>query len=147
MLLKPHHHSECGSNDSEPGCHHHDVCFQDEDEEDDSQAHLNLLICVVIMVVVMAVGTAMLLSMQKIFENHADNAPPPLASSESTSLIGSVRLFDSRFLHPKDFSSWLKFDKAKPKPPDPIQAQTKMEAKKQQATTTTQADETTQQTL
>ena len=93
-----------------------------------SGGNLKLLIFLVVAVVVVAVGSAMMLSMQKIFQNHSSveytstykSARAHQAGYHVVGLVGSVRLFDSTPqrvpqqqlsskppIHPKDLSAKL----------------------------------------
>ena len=90
------------------------IDFFDEDDEDTmseeyvSTLKLNVLVGLVVLLVVTAVGTAMLLSISKIWGNHQDNQWMHDADAGSHNYIEALARGDhDRFLHPKDLSSFL----------------------------------------
>ena len=98
----------------------HDL-FSDPDDTDSlpegymSSLKLNALIALIILLVVSAVGTAMLLSIAKIWGNHHDNiwlpegegSYPKLTSDLSDHMITYGGHDSNRLLHPKDLSTFL----------------------------------------
>lgn len=79
-------------------------------EEYVSTLKLNVLIGLVVLLVVSAVGTAMLLSISKIWGNHQDNvwmddSGSPVSMPQN--YLDAMSRDHDRFLHPKDLSSFL----------------------------------------
>ena len=98
------------------GLYEDDLDIDDNDSESLSEEYistvrLNVLIGIVVLLVVTAVGTAMLLSISKIWGNHQDNVwleehGATTAAAAAADEKGHHQL-QPRFLHPKDLSSFL----------------------------------------
>lgn len=96
------------------GAGNNNIDLYDDDEslseEYVSTLKLNVLIGLVVLLVVSAVGTAMLLSISKIWGNHQDNVWMDDSGSPVNmpqNYLDAMSRDHDRFLHPKDLSSFL----------------------------------------